>query len=142
MEQRLDFLDQALRQQLKLRLISSSHELKALSSRLQAKTPDHRLALLKQQLESLRKQLTQSFITHQRNSTEQLRYTAGQLNSLSPLNTLKRGYSITRVQDKNGNLSLLRDVKALKVGQHLNTQLSHGIIESTITSIKKDSTEQ
>jgi exodeoxyribonuclease VII large subunit len=138
MQQSLDFLEQALKQQIKFDLVKRTHELNDLSTRLQARTPDHRLLLLKQNLNNLKRQLTHAFTNQQKNNSEQLRYLAGQLNSLSPLNTVKRGYSISRVETADGKLSLIKDVKALKAGQHLKTQMSDGMIESTITSIQPE----
>ena len=52
---------------------------------------------------------------------------AGMIGALSPDNTLKRGYSITRVNGK-----AVTDASSLKKGERITTRLYHGEVESEV----------
>jgi len=81
----------------------------------------------KQQMTSLTKQyLTQA--------KHQIAIQASQLNTVSPLATLERGYSVT----SNSKNKVIRSLKQIKQGDIIATKISTGIIISTITSIKED----
>jgi len=74
-------------------------------------------------------------ITHALNTErEKLSGIAGKLESLSPLNVLKRGYTITTKQEDNKSL---RDIKNLSKGDKIKTNLSKGSIISEILSIER-----
>ncbi len=74
-------------------------------------------------------------ITHALNTErEKLSGIAGKLESLSPLNVLKRGYTITTKQEDNKSL---RDIKNLSKGDKIKTNLSRGSIISEILSIER-----
>ena len=60
-----------------------------------------------------------------------LEFATGKVNLLDPLNTLKRGYSITRHNGK-----VLTDAKKIKPGMSLETTLADGILHSTIDKNK------
>lgn len=64
-------------------------------------------------------------------SSAKLDSLAGMIDVLSPSNTLRRGYSITRV---NGHA--VTDASSLQPGDILETQLSSGIIRSEVTDEK------
>ncbi len=54
------------------------------------------------------------------------------LEVLNPLNTLKRGYSITKINDK-----VITDVKKVKVSDNINIVLENGNIEANVTKINE-----
>lgn len=54
------------------------------------------------------------------------------LRLVDPVNILRRGYSLTRINGK-----VLKSVKSLKVGDRLETRLGDGIIESNVDRIEK-----
>ena len=56
-----------------------------------------------------------------------------QLEAVSPLATLARGYSVTSAPDG----SALKKTKQIKVGDVLKTRLSDGWVESSVSNIKK-----
>jgi len=66
------------------------------------------------------------------NNKQQLKHSISQLNSLSPLSTLSRGYSITL---KQNNMEIITSNKCVKVGDKIQTQLKEGNIISKITQI-------
>jgi exodeoxyribonuclease VII large subunit len=51
---------------------------------------------------------------------------------MDPINVLKRGFSITYANGK-----AVKDVSQLQEGEVINTLLSNGTIDSTITKIKE-----
>jgi exodeoxyribonuclease VII large subunit len=73
-------------------------------------------------------------ITHALNTErEKLSGIAGKLESLSPLNVLKRGYTITtRLEDNKS----LREAEGLNKGDKIKTNFSKGSVISTIFSIE------
>ena len=55
------------------------------------------------------------------------------LNVLNPLNTLKRGYSITKISDK-----VLTNVKDVKINDEINVTLENGNINAKVLDIKEN----
>ncbi len=54
------------------------------------------------------------------------------LNIINPLNTLKRGYTLTYSND-----NIVKDIKDIKVGNVIKTRFTNGTVESTVTNIKE-----
>lgn len=65
--------------------------------------------------------------------TQRVQALAGQMDALSPLKVLSRGYSLTRAAGQ-----LVTTVDDVSAGDQLVTRTADGTIESTITGIKKD----
>lgn len=55
------------------------------------------------------------------------------LDVLNPLNTLKRGYSITKLGD-----SVITDIKSIKVKDNIDITLENGIINAEVINIKEN----
>jgi exodeoxyribonuclease VII large subunit len=68
---------------------------------------------------------------------QNVRRLAAQLNALSPLAVLDRGFSITRRADG----AIVRDAEAVAVGEGLVTRLARGVLESKVTSKKRGDTD-
>jgi exodeoxyribonuclease VII large subunit len=68
-------------------------------------------------------------------SQQRLAALAGQLDSLSPLNVLGRGYSLTR---RVGDPAVLTDTSQLQPGDQLCTQLRQGRIISRVEQVEAD----
>ncbi|MEC9410870.1 MAG: exodeoxyribonuclease VII large subunit, partial [Pseudomonadota bacterium] len=60
------------------------------------------------------------------------------LNSVSPLEVLSRGYSITRKNDG----SVVRDTKELKAGDEIETLIRSGTLTSTVTGVQNEAQKQ
>ena len=56
------------------------------------------------------------------------------LRLLDPINTMKRGWSITRGADGK----VITDLKSVKPGEKITTEVVGGSIDSTIDSVSKD----
>jgi exodeoxyribonuclease VII large subunit len=65
------------------------------------------------------------------NNTNQLKFIEQKLNILDPINTLKRGFSITKVNGKP-----VMNTSQIKKGDHINTRIYKGEIESEILKVK------
>ncbi len=55
------------------------------------------------------------------------------LEALSPIKTLKRGYSITKIDN-----NIIKDIKKVKKGMILKTELENGIITSEVTEVNNE----
>ncbi|MCP4270944.1 MAG: exodeoxyribonuclease VII large subunit, partial [Gammaproteobacteria bacterium] len=115
----------------KLRL--SKDKLARIANSYAMRQPFDRLHRWQQKLDELSQRLNLN-ITHALNTErEKLSGIAGKLESLSPLNVLKRGYTITTRKD---NSVSLRDIKDLNKGDQIKTILFKGRIVSKILSVE------
>ncbi|MFV1974822.1 MAG: exodeoxyribonuclease VII large subunit [Candidatus Scalindua sp.] len=117
----------------KLRL--SKEKLVRIANSYAMRQPFDRLNRWQQRLDEFVQRLNLN-ITHALNTErEKLSGIAGKLESLSPLNVLKRGYTITtRLEDNKS----LRDIKDLSKGDKVKTNLSKGSIISEILSVERN----
>jgi exodeoxyribonuclease VII large subunit len=116
----------------KLRL--SKEKLVRIANSYAMKQPFDRLNRWQQRLDEFAQRLNLN-ITHVLNTERgKLSGIAGKLESLSPLNVLKRGYAITtRLESRKP----LRDIIDLSKGDKIKTNLSKGSIISEILSVEK-----
>ena len=115
----------------KLRL--SKDKLVRIAHSYAMRKPFDRLHRWQQKLDEFSQRLNLN-ITHALDSErEKLSGIAGKLESLSPLNVLKRGYAITTREDNNISL---RDINDLNKGDKIKTILFKGRIVSKILSVK------
>lgn len=129
--QRIDFCELTLIQ-LQTRLLNALQtKFKNLEFRLQGKIPVYQINTLKHQME-LRLQKFNSLIEMKlKNQQTALANVAAKLDALSPLATLKRGYSITT--DKNQHI--LRNANEVKCGDEIRVQLTKGFLECHVYKI-------
>ena len=59
---------------------------------------------------------------------------AGRIESLSPLATLQRGYSVTLLADQQ---TVIRDAQTVAVGDPIVTRLAEGSLTSRVESIER-----
>ena len=123
-----------LLQSLTGKLRFSKEKLDRIANSYVIRQPFDRLNRWQQSLDEFAQRLNLN-ITHALNTErEKLSGIAGKLESLSPLNVLKRGYTITTKQEDNKSL---RDIKNLSKGDKIKTNLSKGSIISEILSIER-----
>ncbi len=115
----------------KLRL--SKEKLARIANSYAMRQPFDRLNRWQQKLDEFAQRLNLNITHALYTEREKLSGIAGKLESLSPLNVLKRGYTITtRLEDNKS----LRDIKNLSKGDKIKTNLSKGSIISEIFSIE------
>jgi exodeoxyribonuclease VII large subunit len=129
--QTLDILDSRLKRALHWQLQRRNNTLKELSRTLLSSSPQQRIASLKGSSENLRKRLALTMSTACRIRRSNLQQLVRNLNAVSPLNTLARGFSITYLEKG----SVLRDAGTVEPGQLITTRLQRGSIESKVVGI-------
>jgi len=130
--QRLDNLEVRLQRAMKSQLQQQQTRLQNIKTRQQTLHPQQRLEQLREKLEQLQnraqRQIQQQLATKRQRFEQQ----AALLNSVSPLNTLQRGYSITRGEKGE----VIHRASSLKLGDALTTHLLEGEVVSKVESIK------
>ena len=121
--QRLDELGQRLLRATDLILLRHNRRLELLQHRLLTQSPDkrlERLRLTEQQLETRLRRAMQQILDSRRSRLAQL---ARDLNTLSPLNTLGRGYAIVQ-RERDGQI--LRQAGEAEPGEQVKARLAEG----------------
>lgn len=131
---RVQGLLQALRHELEAALEMSAERLAGLRHRLERASPRFRLEQGAQRLDELRQRLTQAVKRRTTVAQEALRALAAQLNALSPLAILGRGYAVAF--DAQGKL--LRTAAQASPGQRIKVWLGKGEIEASIEAVRKE----
>jgi exodeoxyribonuclease VII large subunit len=129
----LEKLNTRLLQSLTGKLRLSKERLVRVANSYVMRQPFDRLRRWQQRLDEFAQRLNIN-ITHALNTErEKLSGIAGKLESLSPLNVLKRGYTVTtRLEDNKS----LREAKGLNKGDKIKTNFSTGSVISTTLSIE------
>jgi exodeoxyribonuclease VII large subunit len=112
------------------RVSSARLRLHRLSSHPVLAKPTSRLRLLSRRLDDLDESATRSLRRRQSRLREKLVSLSARLETLSPLATLTRGYSVTTREDG----SIVRDVQDVAANDILRTQVARGKITSRIVS--------
>ena len=109
------------------RLHRSQQRHQSLAHRLQRVSPVHQVASAQQQSQSLTQRLTKAMDSQLQYQQQRFARVTGILNSVSPLATLSRGYSISFVGDK-----VVMDPQDVQSGDILKTKLANGEITSKV----------
>ena len=131
--QRLEDLVLRIRQVQKMRLQQAQTQAQALGSRLQGQNPAQRVREWQLRVNLHHQRLRQRM----ENLIESRKQTVGslarELDAVSPLATLNRGYAIvTGVDDE----TIIKSANQIKTGQQIKTRLHKGVIFSTIDSVE------
>ncbi len=126
--QRLDELTIALQQGMRNRLYQQERTLNNLTPRLMRQSPDKKLSQASHQLMQIQTRLEQAMQHKLQHAQNSLALQASRLESVSPLNVLARGYSITKTQQGK----VVKSVDHIKTGDVLITELADGAIKSTV----------
>lgn len=124
--QQLDDLVLSLQESFQSLITDKKHELKYSMQSLISNRPDQFIDYQKIQLEDLTSRLV--YVSEQtvENKQQQLANLSRTLQAVSPLNTLSRGYSITR----NAQGETISRANQVKKGDIITTQLQQGEITS------------
>jgi exodeoxyribonuclease VII large subunit len=135
--QELDLRAERLRAGLLASLTANRRRLEAVTARLRLASPGQRVALERQRLGGQRRRLARVVGEALVQRRQEVRARRDQLEALSPLRVLERGYSIT-MEAASG--AVLTDAAAVRAGQLLRTRLAQGLVVSKVES--SGSTEQ
>jgi exodeoxyribonuclease VII large subunit len=119
---------QALPAALLRRVAQEREQLKALASSWALRSPLERVTQFRQRLDELQERLQplgQEFLVRRR---ERLSMYAAQLDGLSPLRVLERGYSVTTLE----NGQVLRAAGQVKPGDRIETRVAKGRLRSRV----------
>jgi exodeoxyribonuclease VII large subunit len=116
------------RNALKDRCAYLKQRLDQIASRPVFRRPLERVLDSEQRLDDLSARLQRAAKQRMQRETDKLAAIAEQLDSLSPLNILKRGYSLTMLDEQ-----VLRDAEQVKLGDEIETRLANGTIRSRVT---------
>ncbi len=131
-QQRLDELELRISRSLETILKNSKQKFTNLQTRLVAESPLQRTGMLQQRTVQLQRRMQIFIINQHRLLTQRLSAASSNLNTLSPLATLERGYSITNKLPEGAILHSSKDISA---GERIETRLANGklvcLVEST-----------
>ena len=91
-----------------------------------------------QRLDDKAKQLEQLYGVYLQQKQQQIAKSAAQLNALSPLSVLSRGYAVCH--DQNGGL--VRSADQVQIGDSIAVILEHGTLKGTITGREEHAWKQ
>lgn len=129
--QTLDILEGRLLRATRHRIGAAAQRLQQLQHRLLLESPRHVIQQHSLRQAALLHRLQQGLRQTLRDKQAQLAQLARSLDSVSPLSTLQRGYSITF--DAQGQV--LRDTSTLQIGATIRTRLHDGTLRSTVTEL-------
>jgi len=121
-----------LRETINYRLVLARQRLDKFTDRPAFRKPFDRLRELEQKLDDTSLRLQRAMAWRFRLARDQVNTLAQQLESLSPLNVLHRGYTLTQ---KPGSEQLLRSATDVQVGDLLRTRLASGQIFSRVEAV-------
>lgn len=128
--QQLDNLVFSLQNSFQLKLTKTRNQLELLNTKFKQYSPDKVLPIHQHHLADLERRLFNAMKNKLTTGKKELASTCQLLDTVSPLGTLARGYSISFKEDK-----VVRNKKELATGDTLKTRLLDGIVESKITKI-------
>ncbi|MBA2817177.1 exodeoxyribonuclease VII large subunit [Candidatus Pantoea persica] len=127
-------LQQRLNEAMENRLRQTTRQQDRLAQRLAANQPQSRLYQAQRQLEQMRYRLQQSLEKQLNRERQHFATIAAQLEGVSPLATLARGFSVTT--DQTGQV--VKKTAQLQAGDLLRTRLDDGWVESRVTSLQPE----
>ncbi|EIZ0311462.1 exodeoxyribonuclease VII large subunit [Vibrio parahaemolyticus] len=127
--QQLDELDMRLRRAMQHFIDTHQQAVERKHHRLQLNSPAKHLAQQKSRLERVEHKLLDAMDRKLLTMRHQLAIAAEKLDTVSPLATLKRGYSITQTEQGK----VVRSADDVKTGDLLVTRLANGEIHSTVS---------
>jgi exodeoxyribonuclease VII large subunit len=130
--QSLDLLDNRLRRALHWQINQRKNSIRELRRTLLANSPWQRLTGLRNSQISLQRRLHRGIVNRLSYSASTLNQLVRNLNAVSPLNVLARGYSITYDEKKQ----VLRHSKNVKAGSLITTRLHSGTVKSKVLQVQ------
>ena len=131
-QQRVDQLEMRLQQMMQQSVQHKRQQLVKNQHRLESGSPSRRVQTEKQALQYLAKRLEQAQGQLMKDKKQQFQRAIQQLDLLSPLKIMNRGYGILQQEE-----TIIKSVDQLEVNQELTIQLVDGTVRSKVTSVEK-----
>jgi len=132
----LDHLGGRLLNVLQSRFDRAKLRLDQLANSRVLRKPEHQLLELARRLDELQMRADRAANQNIQIAAQSVRRFAAQLESLSPLGVLGRGYSITQLADRKGKgRSVITHAGQVQVGDSLITKLAEGEVTSRVESV-------
>ncbi|MFW7433269.1 exodeoxyribonuclease VII large subunit [Vagococcus carniphilus] len=128
----LDMLNRRLEQSLILEVQSKEKEYRTLTQKLYFQHPQGKVDVSKQQVDYLNEKLLTTMQSLMKDNQTNLSQLLLNLDMLSPLKTMLRGYSYVTVDEK-----IIKSTTEIKENQLLTVHLSDGEVETTVSEIKQ-----
>jgi len=132
-QQRIDELDLRLARALRVGLTLRGRRFDTATQRLKGQGPARRLAQLQQRYIGLPERLSQAWLRRQRQRGERLAATLRQLNTVSPLATMQRGYAVLRAPETNKVITAAAEVSP---GDRLEALLAEGRLGLAVDNVQ------
>jgi len=127
-QQKVDELTMRLNQSFERRKTSLLQKPQLLRNRLLVQSPLNKIRLQQERVTDLQSRLVSAMLTLNSQKQIQFKHTIEQLNLVSPLATIARGYSVT----KNAKGKVITSVQQTKSNDKLSIQLSDGIVQAKV----------
>ena len=124
---KLNVLTQMLAQTFIMQLDTKYRRLEILEKRIEDAVPFARINLYKEKLSNIEKSLDSAYKNKLLNCSKILAEKSVQLDALSPLKTLARGYSLVYKEEQ-----LVKSTEAVSTGDKVDIHLSNGTVSATI----------
>ncbi len=129
--QRLDDLEIRLKQAITLQLERAHSRIDRMQERVLQQNPQRKLELLKNRNDHMSQTIVQLILNSLEKRQLKLEKVSGELNTVSPLATLSRGYSITMAGE-----SIIRSSQQLRKGDLITTRFCEGEATCKVEKIK------
>ncbi|GIP15252.1 exodeoxyribonuclease 7 large subunit [Paenibacillus montaniterrae] len=130
--ERVDYLQLALRNSLQAKLQQNQRKLSQVESKLARLHPEQRIKLLDNRLQHLQQKLNEQMLSGLKHKKMQTGALIKQLDALSPLKVMARGYSLTYT----GDGQLLKKVDQAEIGDTVEVKVSDGSLVCKVEEIK------
>ncbi len=128
----LERYQQRLREALRRRLKHARERLDFLSQRRSIRLPFERIQEWSRRLDELSERLHRAMDQRHAREKQRLASLTQRLETLSPLNVLSRGYTLTHTENRDG---LIHSIQQVQPGQIIRTTVSNGEIVSAVVRI-------
>lgn len=127
-QQKSDELNLRLKQAINRTIIQSQYQPKQLEQRLNRMSPVNKITLQQKNITQLSQRLINANHNNLLHKSELFVHLIEQLQLVSPLATIARGYSVVR----NANNKVINSVKQVTINDEISIQVSDGTIKATI----------
>lgn len=133
--QSVDELEQRLRRQCSIKLERLGHQLKLLQQQLWANNPQSNIQLQQQQLTQIKQALRNNMRQRWQDAKQRLHALVRELEAVSPLATLSRGFAIVQKADSS---DIIRDSSQLHQNELIRVQLKQGALLARVNEIEPE----